>query len=341
MGYLGAVMMLTMTTLIAGNEEAPMLKRMWQTSPELIATAALMLVVLAGAIVGLLVDPTIITGMPAWLKPAKFAVSITIYTVTLAWMFTLLPEWPRTRKVIGWITAIVMVVEMAIIGSQAWRGTTSHFNRATTYDAVLFSIMGGAIVFQTFSTVAVAVALWRNRFADKSLGWALRFGMIITIFGAMTGGLMARPTAAQIEAKRAGVHLTVSGSHTVGGVDGGPGLPGTGWSTQHGDLRIPHFFGLHAQQALPLFALFLARRRVSQRLSESVRVRLVLIAAASYAALYVILLIQALRGVPLFTTDATTMTQLGMWAVATATAAALAWVGDGQAAARQTAAIRG
>ena len=78
-----------------------MLRRLWQTSPELISTAALMVVVLAGALVGLLVDPTIITGAPAWLKPAKFAVSITIYTVTLAWVFTLIPEWTRTRRIIG------------------------------------------------------------------------------------------------------------------------------------------------------------------------------------------------------------------------------------------------
>ena len=77
------------------------MKRMWQTSPELIATAALMQIVLAVALVGLALDPRIITGAPAWLKPAKFAVSIAIYTITLAWIFTLLPEWVRTRRVVG------------------------------------------------------------------------------------------------------------------------------------------------------------------------------------------------------------------------------------------------
>ena len=276
---------------------------MWQTSPELIATAAVMQVVLIGAAVGLAVDPRIITGAPAWLKPAKFAVSITIYTVTLAWIFTLLPEWVRTRRIIGWMTAITMLIEIAIIGGQARRGTTSHFNVGTVFDGVLFTIMGLAIFVQTISTVAVAVALWRHRFEDRAMGWALRFGMVITIVGALTGGLMTRPTTAQLEAARAGERMTIAGAHTVGAPDGGPGLTGTGWSTDHGDLRVPHFVGLHALQALPLVALVLGRLRITQK----ARQRLVLAAAASYTGLYVILLTQALRGIPLIARHATAM----------------------------------
>jgi hypothetical protein len=310
-----------------------MVKRLWQTSPELIATAALMLLVLAGAIVGLALDPTFITGAPAWLKPAKFAVSITIYTVTLAWIFTFIPEWRRTRRVVGWFTAATMVIEIAIIGGQAWRGTTSHFNVATAADAALFQIMGAAIVLQTLVSIAVAVALWRQRFDDLSLGWALRLGVAVTIAGALTGGLMTRPTQAQLEAARAGERMTIVGAHTVGAPDGGPGLIGTGWSTQYGDVRVPHFFGLHAMQTLPLVSLLLGRGRLRQ----AARTRLVLIASASYAALYVILLIQALRGVPFVAPDAATIGQLGVWAVSTATAAGLAVFGSPHAAGHRAA----
>jgi hypothetical protein len=279
-----------------------------------------MLGVLALAVIGLAVDPRVVTGAPVWLKPAKFAGSIAIYAFTLAWMFTYLDRWPRARRIVEWTTAVAMVIEMAIIGGQAARGTTSHFNAATTLDLVLFTVMGATIVVQTLSTIAVAVALWRTQFADRTLGWALRLGMTITIVGAFTGGLMTSPTRQQLDAARAGQPMTVAGAHTVGAPDGGPGVPGTGWSTTHGDLRVPHFVGLHALQALPAIALIIGRRKAS----EAVRVRWINIAGASYATLFGILLSQALRGQSILAPDALTFTLFAGWALVTGAAATVA-----------------
>jgi hypothetical protein len=308
--------MLTVITFYR-RKDLIMLARLWRGSAPLTATGFAMIAVLALAVLGLILDQRIVTGAPVWLKPAKFAASIAIYTLTVAWMFTFLADWPRTRRIVGWTTALTMGVEMAIIGGQAWRGTSSHFNASTPLDMALFSIMGLAIVVQTISTIAVAVALWRSPFADQALGWSLRLGMTITIIGAFTGGLMTAPTARQLDAARTGEGMTVSGAHTVGAPDGGPGLPGTGWSTQHGDLRVPHFLGLHALQAMPLVAFVIGRRR----LTESTRVRLTQIAAASYVGLFGILLAQALRGQPVLAPDVITSTFLGVWAVATIAAA--------------------
>ena len=290
-----------------------MVKQLWKGSAPLTAAGLLMIGVLAAALAGLLIDPRVVTGAPVWLKPAKFAVSIAIYTLTLAWIFSLLPEWPRMRRIVGWTTAVTLVLEIVIIATQAFRGTTSHFNVGTALDGALFSIMGLAILVQTLSTVAVGVALWRTQLSDRALGWALRLGVTLTIVGASTGALMTQPTRAQLDAARAGGRLTVVGAHTVGAPDGGPGLPGTGWSTSHGDLRVPHFLGLHAMQVLPVVALGLARRRVS----EAVRVRLTMIAAASYAGLFGILLAQALRGQSVLAPDAVTLGLVGVWGVAT------------------------
>lgn len=295
------------------NRAKTLLNRLWSGSPLLTGTGLLMLVVLAASVVGLAVDPRIVTGAPVWLKPAKFAISTAIYMLTLAGILTLVPEWRRTRRVVEWVTAFVLVLEVAIIDMQAWRGTTSHFNFATAFDGAMFSIMGLAIVVQTVTSIAVAVALWRQRFTDRALGWALRFGMVITIMGASTGGLMTRPTAAQLEDVRAIGRVTISGAHTVGAPDGGPGLPGTGWSVEHGDLRIPHFLGLHAMQLLPLFAFALRRRE----LTESTRVRLVVVAAASQFSIFVILLWQALRGQSLIQPDGVTLAALIAWTILT------------------------
>jgi hypothetical protein len=289
------------------------LRGLWNASAPLTATGIVMLGALAASLVGLWLDPRVITGAPAWLKPAKFAASIAIYTFTLAWMFTYLMAWPRMRRIVGWTTAVVMVLELAIIDAQAWRGTTSHFNVGTPLDFALFSIMGTAIVLQTVTSIAVAVALWRQPFSDRALGWALRLGMIVTIAGAFSGGLMTRPTAAQLADARVTSRMTIAGAHTVGAADGGPGLPGTGWSTEHGDLRVPHFIGLHALQVFALFVFALPRRWSADR-----RVRSVAVMSASYAALFGILVWQALRGLALIAPDALTVSVLASWAALTA-----------------------
>jgi hypothetical protein len=116
--------------------------------------------------------------------------------------------------------------------------------------------------------------------------------------------------------------MPVSGAHTVGAPDGGPGLPGTGWSITHGDLRVPHFLGLHAMQALPLIVVALGRRR-----SELQRVRLTIVGAASYLSLFALLLWQAWRAQSLVQPDATMMVAFGAWLGLTVGAA---WVAKGR-----------
>jgi hypothetical protein len=104
---------------------------------------------------------------------------------------------------------------------------------------------------------------------------------------------MTAPTPARLEVARS-TGLPVSGAHTVGAVDGGPGIPVTGWSREHGDLRVPHFVGIHAVQAVPLLAWLIGAGG-----SAAWKRRAPVIAAAGYYALFAVLLLQALNGHPL------------------------------------------
>ena len=297
------------------------LRTLWRTDAFLTAVGLLMFGALLPITVGLLADSRLIGGAPAWLKPAKFALSTGIYSLTLVWVLSWLPDWRRVRVTASLVTGLVFIVEVAIISAQAWRGTTSHFNVATPADALLFRVMGGAIVLQTCAAATVAAAVWRQQFRDRAMGWALRLGLTVTIVGAMAGGLMARPTAAQLAAARAGERISTQGAHTVGAPDGGPGLPITGWSREHGDLRAAHFLGLHAMQALPVLAVVLRRRRVG----DVVRARVVIAGAAGYGSLFAVLLWQALRAQSIVQPDALTAAVVGLWAVATAAALRKAW----------------
>jgi hypothetical protein len=285
-----------------------LLMRLWRSDAPLTATGLSMLAVLVVFLVGLAVDARTVLGAPVWLKPVKFAASIGVYSFTLAWVFGHLPAHARTRRAVSWISVAAMSLEMGVIGTQAARGIASHFNVTTPLNTALWALMGVAIIAQTASTIAVAVALFREKSAEDALGWALRLGMSITIAGAFLGGLMTQPDASQLTEMRAG-RAVASGSHTVGAPDGGRGLPVTGWSREHGDLRVAHFLGLHAVQVLPLLALLLRRSRASR----ARQVRLVAVGAGSYAGLVALVLWQALRGQSLLAPDAVTVAALLGW----------------------------
>jgi len=273
-----------------------------------------MLSMLPVFLMGIVVDDRIITGMPAWLKPSKFAISTAIFSATMAWLYRYLTVWPRFLRTAAWIISVVFVIEVAIIATQAARGTTSHFNVRTPLDGALFASMGVGIAILWLTTVGILIALFKQRFDSPEWGRWLRMGMLVSVLGSATGGLMTSPTPAQIEEIKASGRSAFIGAHTVGAPDGGTGLPGVGWSVTHGDLRVPHFLGLHGIQLLPLLGWFLMRRGSVSGFAYR--------AGASYLALFGILIWQALRGQALLSPDTATSITLSIWLAATVAALA-------------------
>ncbi|MFF4520184.1 hypothetical protein [Streptomyces bluensis] len=261
------------------------------------------------SVVGLVVDDRVLVGAPIWSKPFKFAVSFVPYCLSLAWMLSLLPKGRRVGWWAGTVVVLASVVEMAVITGQAVRGKRSHFNHETPFDEALFNVMAVTVVILWAGTLVVAVLLLRARIADRATAWAMRSGILLALSGAAVGFLMTRPAPGQ----RSGVSKVV-GAHSVGVPDGGPGMPLTGWSTTGGDLRVPHFFGMHALQFLPLLVMLLTvlAPRFARLADERVRLRLVVLASGAYAAAFVLVLWQALRGQPLVHPDAATLGAAGV-----------------------------
>jgi hypothetical protein len=297
----------------------------WQRNPPLVTLVLAMLVVAAVALLGLVVDPRVITGAPAWMKPLKFAVSIAIYSATLLWMLAFIPDRPRLVAVISWGVFLAFAIEMTLLVTQVLRNTISHFNVATSFDAAVFTTMGAAIAGLWLLNAFVAFLLARRRFAEAPIVWGVRMGLIAGLLGMAVAFLMTQPTPEQDSLISATGSFSIVGAHAVGVADGGPGLPVVGWSTEGGDLRVAHFVGLHGLQILPLLGLALARFGPAW-LPMRDRSRLVGVASAFWIALVLLLTWQALRSQSLIAPDALTLLALGLLIamMAAATGAVLA-----------------
>ena len=248
----------------------------------LIAAVWWNLLCLAGGLLAMPFDTRRILGLNPWIKPMKFEISIVIFLLTIALLLDLLGEsgrWRRTRAWLGWGMGGSMVIEITIIAMQSARGVPSHMNYSSVFNAALFAIMGQAIAINT-ALVAVLLVLFcvtpLMRPAAEMLG--IRLGLALLLIASLEG-----------------VRMVVFGSHTVGAPDGGPGLPFVNWSTRHGDLRVAHFFALHALQVLWFIGWRLSHSRVSQVMA----VATTWLVALAYAGGVWVLFSQAMAARPL------------------------------------------
>jgi len=237
-------------------------------------------ILLGALVIPAMVDDQQITGANRWLKPMKFAASIAVYAWTMAWLLGYLQRAPGSVRGVGWSVTIFMSIEVACVVMQAARGRISHFNMTTALDGAVFSVMGLLILLNTFFVIYTFILFCvTNVELPAAYLWSIRLGMLIFIAASMQGFAMVAHSA-----------------HTVGQPDGGPGLPLVNWSTSAGDLRVPHFIGLHALQILPILGYWLSQRRRTPLLSPQGWIAVI---AVSYAVLVAGLYVQAAQGQPL------------------------------------------
>lgn len=228
-------------------------------------------------------DPRTLNGVSVWVKPWKFHLSVGVHLLTLAWFAALLPATPARQRALGRMTALALacsVFELAYITWRAARGEASHFNHATAFADVMYSLMGLGAVLLTGCAGWLGWHIARAR--DFTLGPVLQRGLVLGLLGGFVLGTAA------------GAYLGGQPGHWVGGQPSdAQGLALLGWARDGGDLRVAHFIGLHAMQVVPAVAWLAARRWPAARAR-----RVVDLFAVAWAALAVFAFLQALLGRP-------------------------------------------
>ena len=281
-----------MTTSATGSGHSPA-KAGWSgligsirnASPTLFWTGCLLLAVSVLTLLLATIDQRSFQGVSVWLKPWKFQFSVGTYLLTLALYMVWLPKAAGQSgfmRVVVWSAVISGMFEVLYIAWQGALGQASHFNIASPFHAAMYGLMGLGAVVLSGASLALGVVIWRSdAYAlSAALKKAIVQGLVLSfVLGTVFGAYMsAQP-----------------GGHWVGGAstDAG-GLPLFHWSRSGGDLRVAHFFGLHALHFVPAFAVLLLTVGMSQRLTS----RLVTLFSAVLTLLCIAVFVQALGGLP-------------------------------------------
>ncbi len=215
---------------------------------------------------------TEVNGINAWLKPFKFWLSSLIFSWSMGWYMYHLPD-QQIVNVFSWSVVAVLSFELIYICYKASIGEISHFNVSNTFNSIMWGLMGVSISLMTLFALYIGFLFFKNDFSlEPGYLWGIRIGIFIFVVFAFEGGIMGAKM-----------------SHTVGGMDGSPGIPMLNWSKVHGDLRIAHFFGMHALQVLPMLGFYVLTSA-----------RSIIIVSAIYFLFTSVILIQALMSIPLW-----------------------------------------
>ena len=262
------------------------LSRMIATAqPALLAAGLVMLSALLPTFVAHLLDDRLLAGDPIWLKPMRFELSLGVYLLTLAVFFPMAgSRFGNTLlgRFVVWGAITPAFLEAGYIVFQAARGMASHYNTSTPTYQTLYSLMGVTAVILTLAAPALGLGIARG-YRSKPAGMGV-FTLSVVIGLFLTFGLGG------IE----GMFMAAGPNHFGRIVASGAEIPVFGWSLTTGDLRIAHFFGIHAQQAIPLCGLILSRAT-----SPSRGRLLLIIFSILYAALVLATFLQARAGIPL------------------------------------------
>jgi hypothetical protein len=237
-------------------------------------------------------DPRLLaSGENIWAKPVRFALAFAIHLLTLAWIANLTGRDEVRDDLFKWgvrLHIIIAVIEFACIALQAGRGVPSHFNLATAFDRLVFTIMGLGTAGLMLGFLLMIAGLLRRPGNAFAAACAVA-GIVFAILGGLVGVIMVMPDASQSALLKAGQQLSMVGNHAVGEPSQAK-IPFFGWDRIVGDWRVPHFIGLHAMQLFPLLA------RIGGRSTPKDGHRAILLVVSGYGLLFGLTVFQTADG---------------------------------------------
>jgi hypothetical protein len=218
------------------------------------------------------ITSTQVHGVNAWFKPFKFAVSIGLFSWTMALYCDYLSDFNVTPFNSTVIT--LFGFELIYIIFQASKGQLSHFNISTPTHSLIYSLMGLIAVLVTLYTAYIGLLFLTQSFPNlpNYYVWSIRLGILIFIVFSFEGGLMGSRM-----------------NHSVGAINDNSNWWILGWSKTVGDLRVSHFIGMHALQILPLLSFYIFKNT-----------KATIVISIIYGLLATTTLVQALKGKPIF-----------------------------------------
>lgn len=176
-------------------------------------------------------------------KPALFGISAGLTVWSLAWTISQLKPRSHDRAFASFLSG-GLLIEVALITVQQWRSVPSHFNHATTLDAIIEFCMLALILLVTAGIAWICLRSSQLRPMSESLALAIRAGLWLLL---VSCGL--------------GVMTTILGEVNIA-----RGLSPEVWGAA-GILKYPHGAAMHAIQTLPLLSISLQWAGVSRALA--------------------------------------------------------------------------
>ncbi len=230
---------------------------------------------------GVFIDDRTVASQNVWIKPLKFSISFSIYLLTIAWIIQYLPGARRSNYSFAFVTFVI--VEIVAIYIQAFRGQPSHHNFSTLLNGLMYGSMGVAIALNTLLLIPLIFEL-KGSPSVLPLAYlrSLQLGIVMTILSSLIG-----------------LAMSVKGAHSIGGSDGGLGVPFFNWSLTLGDLRFAHFLGMHGIQGLIAIG-YVTSISLREKISESLALSLVTTTFLAFIFVVSLSLYIAFRGKPFF-----------------------------------------